>query len=33
MKVYFENDEKAFLKMCRLIGKVIEENEKFRRFK
>jgi hypothetical protein len=29
MKIYFEDDEKAFLRLCHIIGKVLEENEKF----
>jgi hypothetical protein len=32
MKIYFEDekDAKAFLKLCKLIAYVIEENEKFK---
>lgn len=29
MKILFEDDEKAFLNLCKIIAKVIEENEKF----
>jgi hypothetical protein len=31
MRIYFEDDEKAFLNLCRTIGKVLEENEKFKK--
>jgi hypothetical protein len=32
MRVYFEDrkDAYAFLRLCRLIGKILEENEKFK---
>lgn len=32
MKIYFEdeNDAEAFLKLCRIVTKVMEENEKFK---
>jgi len=31
MRIYFEDesDAKVFLKICRIIGRIIEENEKF----
>ena len=30
MKITFEKDERSFLKLCRLIGKILDENEKFK---
>jgi len=32
MKIYFEDkkDAEAFLRLCRIIGNIMEENEKFK---